>query len=81
MPTIEHQDYKGYAIVAMATPAASGKYHSIFSVSTPEEPDAASQAALVYQEKITDTPAFATEAEAVAAARTRAEAWIDTNAS
>ena len=28
----EYQDYKGYAIVAMATPAGSGKYHSIFSV-------------------------------------------------
>ena len=38
MPSIQHQDYKGYAIVAMSTPAGSGKYHSISLFNRPSSP-------------------------------------------
>lgn len=83
MPTIQHQDYQGYAIVAMATPAGSGKYHSIFSVNPAGQSDAASpapaSAPALHQEKITDNPTFATEAEAIDAARARAQTWIDSH--
>lgn len=79
MPTIQHQDYQGYAIVAMATPAGSGKYHSIFSVNPAGQSDADSPAPALHQEKITDNPTFATEAEAIDAARARAQTWIDSH--
>jgi hypothetical protein len=80
MPSIQHQDYQGYVIVAMATPAGGGKYHSIFSVNPPDQPHHENQASIAHQEKITDGPTFTTEAEAVDAAHDRAKAWIDTQA-
>jgi hypothetical protein len=83
MPTIEHQNYQGYAIVAMATPAGGGKYHSIFSVEEADQRnpvDLINQPAIAHREKITDNPTFNTEVEAVEAARGRARAWIDTQA-
>ena len=81
MPTIEHQNYQGYAIVAMATPAGGGKYHSIFSVEEVAQlnpVELMNQPAIAHREKITDNPTFDTELEAVEAARGRATAWIDT---
>ena len=80
MPSIEHQDYKGYVIVAMATPAAGGKYHSVFAVNAAGQAGQASAPAPLHQEKITDHPPCATEAEAIDGARARAQAWIDTQA-
>lgn len=80
MSSIQHQEYKGYALVAMATPAGSGKYHSIFSVSAARQHEDAHSHPLSHQEKITESPAFATEAEAIGAAHDRAKAWIDTQA-
>lgn len=76
MPSIQHQDYQGYAIVAMATPAGGGQYHSIFSVNSASQPDDANLP-LTHQESIADSPSFATEAEAVDAAYDRAKSWID----
>ena len=78
MPSIQHQDYKGYVIVAMATPAAGGKYHSVFAVNASGQAEQAP--APLHQEKITEQPACATEAEAIDGARARAQAWIDTQA-
>ena len=78
MPSIQHQEYKGYALVAMATPAGSGKYHSIFSVRPVRQHEDTNTDSLSHQEKITESPAFATEAEAIDAAHERAKAWIDT---
>lgn len=80
MPTIQHQDYKGYAIVAMATPAGSGKYHSIFSVQSAGQSEQANPGSPAHQESIAESPAFATEAEAVDATHDRAKAWIDAQA-
>jgi hypothetical protein len=83
MPAIEHQNYQGYAIVAMATPAGGGKYHSIFSVEKADQPDLIglmNQPAIDHREKITDNPTFSTEEEAVEAARGRAQGWIDKQA-
>jgi hypothetical protein len=80
MPSIQHTDYKGYAIVAMATPAGSGKYHSIFSVQSADQSEPTNQGLPIHQENITESPVFATEAEAVDAAHDRATAWIDTQA-
>jgi hypothetical protein len=80
MPSIQHQEYKGYTIVAMATPAGSGKYHSIFSVQSADQSEPANQVPPTHQESITESPAFATEAEAVDAAHDRAKAWIDAQA-
>jgi len=80
MPSIQHQEYKGYALVAMATPAGSGKYHSIFSVQPVQPHEDTNNHPLSHQEKITESPAFATEAEAIGAAHDRAKAWIDTQA-
>jgi hypothetical protein len=80
MPSIQHKDYKGYAIVAMATPAGSGKYHSIFSVQSADQSEPTNQGSPMHQENITESPVFATEAEAVDAAHDRATAWIDTQA-
>jgi hypothetical protein len=77
MPSIEQQDYKGHAIVAMATPAGSGRYHSIFSVHASEQSDDAGHVPLAHQESVADSPSFATEAEAIDAAHGRARAWID----
>lgn len=77
MPSIQHQDYKGYAIVAMATPAGSGKYHSIFSVQSSEQSEPTNDRSPAHQESITESPAFATEAEAIDAAHDRAKTWID----
>lgn len=77
MPRIQHHDYQGYDIVAMATPAGSGKYHSIFSVDTTKQIYDSNSLRLAHQEKITDSPTYATEEEAIDAARGRAKAWID----
>lgn len=77
MPRIQHQDYKGYAIVAMATPAGSGKYHSIFSVRSAGQSEQTASGSPVHHESITEGPALATEAEAIDAAHDRAKAWID----
>ena len=77
MPSIQHQEYQGYAIVAMATPAGSGKYHSIFSVQSAQQSEPANQGSATHQESITESPSFATEAEAIDAAHDRAKAWID----
>lgn len=78
MPGIRHQDYKGFAISAMATPAGSGKYHSIFFAHLPEQSENTNDLPVAHQEKITENPTFATEAEAIDAALGRAIAWIDT---
>ena len=80
MPSIQHQDYKGYAIVAMATPAGSGKYHSIFSVESAASSEQTNHRPLTHRESVTESPAFATEAEAIDAAHDRAKAWIDAQA-
>lgn len=80
MPTIQHQDYKGYAIAAMATPAGSGKYHSIFSVQSAGNSEQSDHGSPAHQENIAESPAFATETEAVDAAHDRAKAWIDAQA-
>lgn len=78
MPSIRHQEYEGYAIVAMSTPAGSGKYHSIFSVRPVEQAEEANNHPLSHQENISESPAFATEAEAIDAAHDRAKVWVDT---
>jgi hypothetical protein len=80
MPSIQHQDYKGYAIVAMATPAGSEKYHSIFSVQSSEQSESTNDRSQAHQENITESPVFATEAEAIDAAHDRAKTWIDAQA-
>jgi hypothetical protein len=80
MPSIRHQEYAGYAIVAMSTPAGSGKYHSIFSVRPATLAEDTNNQPFSHQENISESPAFATEAEAIDAAHDRAKAWIDTQA-
>jgi hypothetical protein len=77
MPSIEHLEYKGYGIIAMATPAGSGKYHSIFSVKSAGQAAHSNPDSPVHQENIAESPAFATEAEAIGAAHDRAKAWVD----
>lgn len=76
MSSIQHKDYKGYAIAAMATPAGNGKYHSIFSVHSSDRLEK-TNLPLTHQENITESSSFATEAEAIDEARRRAVAWID----
>lgn len=78
MPSIRHQEYEGYAIVAMSTPAGSGKYHSIFSVRPSARAEDTNHHPFSQHENISESPAFATEAEAIDAAHDRAKAWIDT---
>jgi hypothetical protein len=80
MPSIQHQDYKGYAIVAMATPASGGKYHSIFSVTQANQLNQEDQPPVAHQEKVTENPKFATEAEAIDAAHECAKSWIEAHA-
>jgi hypothetical protein len=80
MPSIQNQHYNGCTIVAMATPAGNGQYHSIFSVISTELSDRTDQSPLAHQETITESPCFATEAEAIDAARERAQAWVDMQA-
>ena len=77
MSSIQNQDYKGCAIVAMTTPAPSGKYHSLFSVHSAKRSEFTNQFALVYQDRRIQGRGFETEADAIDDAHERAKAWID----